>query len=241
VRILLFSLAALVVVAAPTGCESTQSKSARLEREGGKGLREQGISVKRRNPDVQVVSTHAVQDQNGTAVVVDIRNKGKHGLSKLPVAIDVKGEGGKSLFRNDTPGMAPSLVQAPVLMPGRELLWVNDQVNASDKPRKVEARVGKEDKLVSGSVPDLAIKNVKLQTDPVDGTLAVGQVVNRSNTEQRKLVVFGVSRSGRKVVAAGRAQVNRLKAHSKGRFQLFFIGDPRRGKLTLAAPPTVLQ
>jgi hypothetical protein len=230
----------LIVTAALCGCESTQSKSARLAKEGKGALKERGLSVARQNADVKIVSTATVQDQNGTAVVVDMRNTGKHGLAGLPVAIDVKGASGRSLFRNDAAGLDQSLVNAPLLLPGRDLLWVNDQVNASGKPRRVEARVGREHTRVSGSPPKLEIRNVKVTVDPVDGLAATGLIVNRSGVEQRKLTVFGVARAGRKVVAAGRGQVNRLKARKESRFQIFFIGDPRRGRLTLSAPPTVL-
>ena len=152
----------------------------------------------------------------------------------------MKGPGGKSLFRNNAAGLEQSLVQAPLLLPGRDLFWVNDQVTAAEKPGKIDVKVGGEKKRVSGAPPKLDLAKVKVTDDPVDGPAASGFVVNRSGVEQRKVVVFGVARSGQKVVAAGRGQVNRLKAHKKARFTIFFIGDPRRGRLTLSAPPTVL-
>ena len=239
-RLLVYAGLALIAGALLSGCESTQSKSARLAKESKGALGERGLTVSHQNSDVRIVPTATVQDKNGTAVVVDMRNTGKRRLAQLPVAIDVKGRSGKSLFRNDAAGLEQSLVQAPLLLPGRDLLWVNDQVNASDKPAKVDAKVGREQKRVSSSPPKLDIANVKVANDPVDGPEASGFVVNRSSVEQRKLTVYGVARSRRKVVAAGRGQVNRLKAHKKARFTIFFIGDPRRGRLTLSAPPTVL-
>ena len=102
------------------------------------------------------------------------------------------------------------------------------------------AKIGREQKRITGPPPKIETTNVKVTVDPVDGPEATGSIVNRSGVEQRKLTVFGVVRTGGKIVAAGRGQVNRLKAHKKSRFQIFFIGDPRRGRLTVSAPPTVL-
>jgi hypothetical protein len=240
-RFLVCASIGLIATALVSGCESTQDKSARLAKEGGGAVHERGLTVGRQNPDVKIVSTATVQDKNGTAVVVDMRNTGRRVLANLPVGIDVKGPAGKSLFRNNAAGLEQTLIEAPLLFPGKDLLWVNDQVSVASKPQRVDARVGREKKRVAGSLPKLEITNVKVTNDPVDGPEASGSIVNKSGIEQLKLIVFGVARSGRKVVAAGRGQVNRLKAHKKARFTIFFIGDPRRGRLTLSAPPTVLR
>ena len=66
----------------------------------------------------------------------------------------------------------------------------------------------------------------------------MGGLVNRSKVLQRDIVVFAVARRGKRVVAAGRAAVERLKPGARATFQVFFIGDPRGARLTLAAPPT---
>ena len=69
--------------------------------------------MSKQSRDVKVLSTEVVQDENGTAAVVRIRNTGKTALAQIPVSIDVRGSGaGKSLFRNDDPGLEPSLVRA---------------------------------------------------------------------------------------------------------------------------------
>jgi len=106
-----------------SGCESTQSKSARLAKQGGGALEERGVVVRKRNPDVTVLSARAVQDENGAAVVVRLRNKGRRALAGVPISIDVRGAKGKSLFRNDAPGLEPALVRVPLLPPGRKFMW----------------------------------------------------------------------------------------------------------------------
>ena len=222
-------------------CESTQDTSARLERQGGGALREQGVVVTRRNPDVEVLSTSAVQDENGTAVVVGLRNTGRRALSQVPITIDVRGRGRKTLFRNDEPGLEPTLVRVPLVRPGARFEWVNDQVISTGRPRDVEVKVGEGPAVAAGSVPRVTLTRPRLQEDPVSGTAATGFVANRSRVEQRKLVVFAVARRGARVVAAGRGQVNRLKPGKRARYSIFFIGDPRGAKVSVAAPPTRLR
>jgi hypothetical protein len=232
-------LLALAVLAG--GCESTQSTSARLAKNAKRAVKERGLSVRRQNRNIHVLSTHAIQDPNGTAVVVLLKNTGKRTLARLPIAIDVRGSNRRSLFRNDTPGLAASLTEVPVLRGGAEFAWVNDQVNASGKPGSIEVKVGEGSGSVARSLPKIELTQVKLRQDPVDGPEAVGLVVNKSSVEQQKLVIFGVSRAGGKIVAAGRALMERLKPGKRAPFQLFFIGDPRRGRLSLSVPPTVLK
>jgi hypothetical protein len=236
-----FAGVALIVVAfLVTACESPQDKSARLEKEGGGVLREKGVVVTKQNPDVKVVSTGAVQDENGTAVVVRVRNTGRRALAQVPITVDVRGKGRKTLFRNDDPGLEPTLVRAPLLLPGKEFVWVNDQVIAAESPRNVRAKVGT-GPAVNGGVPRVTLTRPRLEQDPVSGVAATGFAANRSKVEQRKLVVFAVASKGSRVVAAGRGQISRLKAGKRGRYTVFFIGNPSGARISVAAPPTRLR
>jgi hypothetical protein len=233
-----FTIAALVLFA---GCESTQDKSARLERQGAGALEEQkGVVVTRSSRDVKVLATDVLQDENGTAAVVRMRNTGKAPLAQVPVTIDVRARAGKSVFRNDDAGLEPTLARVPLLRPGEEFTWVNDQVAAADKPRAVRAKVG-EGRTVRATPPRVTVTSPRLEQDPVSGVAAVGFAANRSKVDQRKLVIFAVARKGRRVVAAGRAQLNRLKAGKRARYTIFFIGDPRGARISLEAPPTSLN
>ena len=222
-------------------CESTQDTSARLERQGGGALREKGVVVTRQNPDVQVVSTSAVQDENGTAVVVRLRNTGRRALAQVPVTVDVRGRGRETLFRNDDPGLEPTLVRVPLLRSGQEFAWVNDQVTAAGKPQDVKAKVGNATAVATNGLPRVTVTPPRLEQDPVSGVAATGFAANRSRVEQRKLVIFAVARKGSRIVAAGRAQIPRLKPGKRARYSVFFIGDPRGAKVAVAAPPTRLR
>ena len=232
----------LALTLAVAGCESTQSKSARLEREGGGGVgKQRGVVVSRQSADVKVLSSDVVRDENGTAVVVSMRNTGRDTLAQVPVSIDVRGKGGgRTLFRNDQAGLEPTLAHVPLLRAGREFTWVNDQVAAAGTPRTAKAKVGA-GRAVRARVPNVTVTRPQLEQDPVSGTAAVGFAANRSRVEQRKLVIFAVARSGGRVVAAGRGQINRLKPGKRARYTVFFIGDPRGARILIEAPPTTLR
>ena len=195
----------------------------------------------KRSRDVRVVRTVALQDENGTAVVVELRNRSRRAFAALPIAVSVRDRAGKTLYVNDVAGLDESLVAVPSLAPRRRLLWVHDQVTASGPPARVRAAVGAGARRVAGPLPRIALRGVHLEGDPASGIAATGKVTNRSAVEQRRLVVFAVALRGRRVVAAGRSIVPRLKPGKSARFTAFFIGDPRGASLRVAAPPTVVS
>jgi hypothetical protein len=242
-KLAILALAAAIAPAAVlAGCESTQDKSARLAQEGkARSAGQKGVVVTRQSSRVEVVSTAVVQDDNGAAAVVTMRNATRRPLAALPVSIDVRGRNGHSVFKNDDPGLEPSLVTATVLRPGERLTWVNDQLAVTEPARAVRAKVGDPRARSPNRVPRISVGTPKLVQDPVSGTSAEGFVTNRSAVEQRKLVVTAVGRRGGKVVAAGRAQIRRVQPGKRARYTIFFIGNPRGAKLELTAPPTRLD
>ena len=231
--LLLLAGAALLFVA----CESTQDKSARLAKEA-EGLKKQrGLVIAKRSKVVKVGRRVVLSDKNGTAVVVELRNTSRRMLAKVPVAIDVR-NGKRSVFKNDDAGLEPSLVGVPVLKPRQRFLWVHDQVLATGKGDSVKATVGVGRRKPPRRLPQIGITGPKLEVDPTSGVLAVGKLVNRSQVLQRNIVVHAVARRGNRIVAAGRAAIERLKPGARATFQVFFIGNPRGARITLAAPPT---
>jgi hypothetical protein len=238
--------AAVALLAAGTlvsACESTQDKSAKLAKQAKKITQAKGLTVTKLNPDVRVVSTAVVHDANGTAAVVQLRNKTSKPLVSLPLAIDVTDAAGKSLFKNNASGLAPSLVQAALIPPRGELSWVDDQVQVTADPHAVKAKVGIPAKPVAGSAepPKIVVGPPHFENDDISGLAAVGRVTNKSKIDQRKLTIYAVARKGDKVVAAGRGQVDRLKAGKGAKYQVFFIGNPKGAQLTVSAPPTTFE
>jgi C4-type Zn-finger protein len=235
--LLLVACSSLLLVA----CESTQDKSAKLAKQAVNLKHQSGLKVTKVSRDVKVRTTAVLNDPNGTAAVVTVRNTSKKTLVQVPIAIDVKGRKGKSVFANDDPGLEPSLVAVSVLRPGEQLSWVDDQVQATATPRRVKAKVGEERGRAPARLPRIQISPPKLEVDPTSGVLAVGKLTNESGVLQRNLVVYAVARKGGRIVAAGRGAVEKLKPHHKATYQVFFIGNPRGAQLSLAAPPTVLR
>ena len=234
----LVGLGALVLL---TGCESNKAKSARLAKQGEQAFTQKGVVVTRQNPDVEVVSTQALQDGNGAAAVVALRNRSRRALANLPVSIDVRDRGGKSVFKNDDPGLEPSLVTASLLAPGEQLLWVNDQVSPAGKVRSVDAKVGTSDAKPPARRPRIDLSTPRLEEDSVSGVLIESHAMNRSRILQRDLIIHAFARQGGRIVAAGRAQIERLRPARRARFEVFFIGDPRGAQITLSAPPTTFK
>jgi hypothetical protein len=242
-RLAFSAVAVLALAVASSGCESSQAKSARLAKSAKGLLHQKGLTITHENADVKVAKTTVLHDANGTAAVVWLRNGTGRAQARVPVAIDVADAHGTSLFKNNSPGLATSLVAAPLVPAHHRALWVNDQVIASGKPAKVTAKLGASGAVPSGSLPRIEISGVKLEQD-VDGTVARGRVVNRSKVVQRDLVIFGVVERNGKIVAAGRGIVARVPPAPTPKpihFAVYFIGDPRHGSLHLEAPPTVLR
>jgi hypothetical protein len=237
IRTLLVFAAVAVLV---TGCESTQDKSARLAKSGVKAAHEKGLVIQQRNTSVDVGRTWVLSDENGTAVAVELKNRSKKPEVGVPIAIDVQDAKAKSVFKNDAGGLEPALTSISVLRPGESVTWVNDQVQPAGSAATAKAVVG-----VAGTPPaDLPKTRVTpgtLVQDPVSGIEATGYVYNDSKIEQRKLVVYCVARKGKKVVAAGRGVIQKIKAGRRGRYHVFFIGNPAGAELQVAAPPTVLR
>jgi hypothetical protein len=225
------------------GVETTQDKSAKRSKLAATRIAHQkGLKIGRSNPHIKVEQSAVVQDPNGVAAVVLVRNTGDTQVA-LPVAITVADAKGKKLYANDTPGLDKSLVTLPVLRKGEQAYWVNNQILVAGKAQKVDAVVGAAGSRAGGEIPRIVISGLKVGRD-ADGVYAGGTVRNESAVPQRRLVVSCVARQGNELRAAGRAIIDRLlpAAGEKKptRFTVYFIGDPKGAPLHCAAPPTDL-
>lgn len=234
-------VASAVAASALGACTSTQDKSRALEERAEQLKVQRGLSVPRQNPKVDVLRVQALSDDNGAAVAVELRNTARKDQSRLPIAIDVRDPRGRSAFKNDSPGIEPALRSIPHLERGERTFWVNDQVLTTGKLGKATAKVGFAQEPTPRRLPRIVVENPKLEQDPVDGAYLAGKVRNRSKIDQRDLVLYAVVRRDDRIVAAGRGQVERLRAGKGARFSVFFIGDPRKGEVDVIAPPTVLK
>lgn len=233
------ALAALALA----GCETTQEKSARLERQalGSKSSgapAATGLSITHPSASIKVVSAAAVHDSEGAAIVVTLRNAGARTQKEVPLLVRVNG--GTGSYSNAAQGLAPSLVRAALVPAHGETIWVDDQVQATEASGSVSAEPG-EGSRVAGSAPQIVIGTHKLETDPGGSAVVKGNVSNRSAVTQKELVVYVVASRGGKVVAAGRGVLANLAAGASSPFEVFLIGQPAGASLALAAPPTTFR
>lgn len=235
---LAIALAGVALVA--TGCESTQDKSAKIAAELGPVKQEKGLVITRQSKDVEVVSTELLSDQNGSAVVVRLRNRSNEDLVGVPIAIDVLDAKGKSVYTNGIPGIEPALAAVPSVPAGGETEWVHDQVLASGVPARVEVTVGEGGEPFRGELPRISVSAPKLEGDPYSGVLAGGNVENRSGEDIERLLLYAIATRGGKVVAAGRGAIEPLKAKPKPiPYNVYFIGDPKGAEVKITELPSL--
>jgi hypothetical protein len=232
---------ALLVATSLAACESTQSRSAGLEREGGKELlADSGVKIEKESTDVKVTSATVLSDPNGSAVVVSLHNSSDKNLVDVPILIEVLDAKGKSVYTNAIPGIEPALAAVPFIPAGGDVDWVNDQVLAAGKPKSVKVKVGASTDSYSGPQPDIEVSAPKVEGDPVSGIEATGTVVNKTGKDQERLLLYAVGRQGGRVVAAGRGAIEHLKAGTKPlHYDIFFIGDPTGTDLEVTEFPTL--
>jgi hypothetical protein len=228
------------------GCESSQEKSARIEKQvkaaraaGGGPAVEHGLTIDKANPNVRVVATEVLRGAEATAVVVTLRNLSGATLRNVPIAITVKDAAGRTLYRNDAPGLERALTTVAAIRPGEEVNWVDDQVQANGAggaPATVEALLGEAPK-APGEAPTIKVSAVH-PTEEAGESGAAGTVVNDSPTAQQALVVYATARRNGRITAAGRAVIAEVPAHGTSPFQVLFIGSAKGAQLEVSAPPS---
>ncbi len=233
--------ALLLVALALGGCETTAEESARLERAAGVqaghgATAAKGLSITRAGTTVRVLGATLLHGSEGAAAAVTLLNLTDRTLVGVPIALTVRNAAGATVFQNNSPGLEAALVSVPSLAPHAELTWVNDQIPANGDPSTVTALAG-ESATTSATLPAISLSGVH-RTDGPSGAGAAGSAGNPSAQVQHKLVVFAVARRGGRIVAAGRAVVPELAAHSSTPFEVFFIGQAAGSSLDLSAPAT---
>lgn len=230
------ALAVLGLAIGASGCESTQEKSAKLEKSAKhERLALQGVSVSKQSPDVQVLGVDLVHGHEGNAVVVRLRNSSSKPILAAPIEITVRDTTGKTIYQNNAPGEDQSLTKVS-LLPGAGSVWIDDQVHTETAPASATAKVG-EGTHPNGVAPKLTIEGLHISGEGSEAS-AEGSVKNQSIATQENLVVFVLARKAGKVVAAGRAVLPEVLPGASDPFQIYFVGDPSGAKLEASAPPT---
>jgi hypothetical protein len=226
---------ALLALLALSGCESTQEKSARLEKTAHHThLAERGLSIVRQSANVSVLEALLVRGAEGAAAVVTLRNSSAHALRDVPIAITVKNAQGSTVFQNNAPGLEAALTSLGSLPAHGEATWIDDQVPATGDPASVTAIAGVSP-AASGALPQIEVAGVHPSEESGSAT-AAGTVRNRSTVTQQSLVVYVMARRAGHVVAAGRAILPEVSPGASVPFQAFLVGSPTGGRLEASAP-----
>jgi len=227
--------AGLLALLALSGCESTQEKSAQLEKSAHHTrLAERGLSIVKQSTDVSVLGAVLVHGAEGAAAVVTLRNDSAHALRDVPIAITVKDAHGNTVFQNNAPGLEAALTSLGSLPAHGLATWVDDQVPASGAPASVSAIAGVSP-AVNGALPEIEVTGVRPSEESGSAT-AAGTVRNRSTVAQQSLVVYVVARRAGRVVAAGRAILPEAAPGAAVPFQAFLVGSSAGTKLEASAP-----
>lgn len=225
------------------GCQSTQDTSEMKSRRARGLAKEEAVSVGPQNQDVTVAGTTILHDPNGVAAVVELRSRAKDGQASVPLGLTLTDRAGKQLYTNTISGLDASLTSVSYLAGRERAYWVDNQITSATVPRRAKVQVGRAKAEAPSSVPRIELSGVRFDEDN-SGTYAAGTVVNRSKIEQKRLVITCVARRGGKIVAAGRAIIDRVPPGVQKkpiRWRVYFIGNPKGAKLELSAPPTVLR
>lgn len=227
-----------LVALALTGCETTQDKSAKLERAAhAKAVAQnaQVLKIATASRTIKVTSATALHTSEGTAAAVTLSNAGP-AQREVPLLISIAQSGGPAVT-NSEPGLARSLTTAAYVPAHGTAVWVDDQLTLSGAPGAVKATAG-EGKTASGAAPKIEVVSHRVEKE-AGGEAVTGTISNRSQVAQHELPVYAVATRGGRTVAAGRGVVNSLAPGASGKFEIFLVGTSAQGaKLTLIAPPS---
>jgi hypothetical protein len=224
-------------------CESSQTKSARLEKTGKNKAQLTTVSAGAANTNVKLLGTTLLSSDAGKAVVLKLQNTGPEAQVRVPLVVTVKDAGGKPLFKNDIKGLQPSLQELAYLGKGTTAYWVNDQILAGVPPKSADVQLGKAKGTAPKAPPKITLSAPKLASDTT-GAYATAEIKNESKIPQINIPIFAVALKGAKVVAAGRAIVEKLLPAPTKKpvlYKIFFIGNPKGATLQVYVAPTVLQ
>ena len=154
--------------------------------------------------------------RKAAAVVVDLHNDSDQNLIDVPILIDVLDAKGKSVYKNDIPGIEPALAAVPYIPADGDVDWV-ERPGAGDGQAKVGEGDGRRERPPPSPerCPRSRSPQPKLEGDPVSGIEATGTVVNKTGADQGRLLLYGVARKGNRIVAAGRGAIEHFKAGAK--------------------------
>ena len=226
---------ALAVTA--SACESTESESARIGREGGAAKVADTLKLGAVNRDVHVSGVTLLSGGGRKAVAVELTSTASRAQREVPLQVNVATAAGKLVYSNSSG--AEALLQRVTLLPAKaSFWWVDDEVLTSGAASAATVKVGT-GRSVHASPRASALSATAAPAAQQTGSGVVsGLLTNHTGKAQSGVAVFAVALRGDKVVAAGRAVVAAAPAAGAPvSFEIPMVGDAAGAKLELAALP----
>jgi len=240
IRIAAFAVLGALVV---TGCESTQDKAARVQKQNEIKMKiaAQPLTVPTVDRRIKVTGTTVLRGKDTDAVVVAVVNTTSKPIADLPIAVKILNGAGKVVLTNTAPGTDHWLNHIPLLRPGQTFYWVNDQLDPLPSARKATVRIGP-GVTVARPYKDAQLLKIKIFEDPVSGAALTGKASGSAPVLQERVVIFSVGKQGGRIVSAGRGVLEKLLPN-RGKpagFTIFYVGaNPKSVSVSNQAPPVL--
>jgi hypothetical protein len=234
------ALAAVVLAGLLTGCETTEQKSAAIARSiGHVTARTKTEKIKNPNATIHVIASALVHAGGSTVAALELNNTGA-AQADVPVLINVTDAQGKSVYSNDTVGIAPSLQQLAFVPASSTVWWVDDQVLASaSTATNLSAAVGTAKAPAPTTLPSITTSAVKSTTNFI-GPIVTGTVTNHSAVAQTDLALYAVAVRSGQVLAAGSDIIPALAPGASATFEIPLTGKPDGAAVQLTVAPANL-
>jgi len=237
------TVAAVLPLAALSGCSTTQQEAARLQLNSARIRASQlAVRVTRANPHVRVDGVELLAGRDGSAVVVRVRNLLAHPISDLPISVGVRAAGGHKLFLNGAAGSDYFVTHVPAIAAGATLTWVFTTRRSLPPGARPFAVVGVQvPPLVSGlrSLPRIAASAAAVAPGGRGAAHIRVTVRNLSSVPQYELQVYFIARRSGRVLSAGRATIAHLGTRASASLNVQLVGNPAAAAGTLEASPTI--
>lgn len=240
------SLAAVALLAAAlAGCgvTTTQEKDARLTVKADRTIaKPPKASAVAHGGDVEVTGTAILRGKDETAIAVRVRNTSSHPVNDVPLLVGIHSEGGKDEYVNLERGTSYFQSHVASIAPDDDATWIF----ASKKEipdGKPFAKVGAPEDpplTVAESLPSLEVSQRPEAGGKDGGTLQV-EVANSSDVPQYELELYAWAEDGKKLLAAGTADVAELEGGAKATVRLPLVGDPGKAPVEVFVPPTIFE
>jgi hypothetical protein len=227
----------MVVAVVPlAGCTTTQERSAELAKNASKAAAAKRFNVGRTSRVLKAASITTLKGDGANTVVVKVENRSTDPQVMTPIGVDLYDAKKASIYTNRIDGLDAALNNIPLAEPGTSW-WVNNQLPGATAAR-TRVRIGTP-KAPPTEIPKLEVSSVEL-TEDAGTKVARGKVTNLSTVAQLRLTVFAVAVKDGRVVAAGRAVIEKVgpKGSKRQPFNVYLTGDPTGAKLEVSAPPS---